>query len=581
MNYQKLSANMAALVEEFQSPSGPALMNAALAVPLNESANDFESEATPTVFALIRCDWGAVIDPLPGADIHNERGRVRTALVTLEGIDLLSEHPDVRYISAAVTLNPLNDVAAQRTGLPAFKSRVGAAGRGVVVGVVDSGIDADHPAFAGRIHSIWDQTMSGAGWGTNNFGTVLTAPNLGGSLDTNGHGTHVAGIAAGNDARFGGVAPEADIVVVKTNFLNAGIIAGIRYVFHVAEQLGKPAVVNLSLGGHHDAHDGSDNLATAIDDDSGPGRIVVAAAGNEAGDHIHGVAVVPPGQTVDIPVLVPPNSQPGKTPFVRLNGWYSQGGACDLSVVTSSGDRTPFHAADASPEAFNFSNASVRITTPPTGTNPNGDRNFLVELNPGPFSNSVQGGTWFLRVRNNQGSEVRIDVWSIVPQGARDAEFAPGFDSQDMKIGSPGCAGRVVTVGSFTTRNKWQDSGGASRAVGLTLDTISDFSSPGPLRNGRRKPDVTAPGAMIISCQSKDSSPRASDIVGGGFRVNAGTSMACPFITGLVALLLQDDPSLDSAAVKARLRGHSSVPGEATGSFNNQWGFGLIDVGSL
>lgn len=581
MNYNKLSAGMAALVEELRSPGGPALTSDTRAVPPADPLADSAPEAPPAVFAYVRCDSDAVIEPLPGVNVHSERGRARTALLTLEGIDRLSEQEYVSYISPAVMLEPLCDVAALRTGLPAFKSN-GGSGRGVVIGVIDSGIDADHPAFAGRIHSIWDQTMPGPGWETTSFGSVLTKPSLSASLDKSGHGTHVAGIAAGSDAQFGGVAPEADIVVVKTNFLNTGIGDGIRYVFHVAEQLGKPAVVNLSLGGHHDAHDGSDNLSTQIDDNSGPGRIVVAAAGNEGGDAIHGVAVVPPGQTADIAFNVPPNSQPGQTPFVRLNGWYARGGDCEISVVTSSGDATPFQPLLGGPQVaipYNFTNAFVRLTTPPP--NPNRDKSFLAELFPGPFSNFVQGGRWLLRVRNRQASELRVDVWSIVPRGARDAGFAPGFDSPDMKIGSPGCAAEAITVGSFTTRNKWQDATGAPRGVGLVLDTISDFSSPGPLRDGRRKPDVTAPGAMIVSCQSKDSSPRPSDVVGGGFCVNAGTSMACPFVTGLVALLLQADPTLDGAAVKARLQGRSSIPGAPAGAFDPRWGFGLIDVGSL
>ena len=204
-----------------------------------------------------------------------------------------------------------------------------------------------------------------------------------------------------------------------------------------------------------------------------------------------------------------------------------------------------------------------------------------MELTPGQFGSAVQGGTWKLRVRNTGAAAVRFDVWSLVPAESRDALFLSPFKADDMKIGSPGSAAAAITVAAFTTRNKWTDSSGAARAVGLALDTISDFSSPGPLRTGARKPDVTAPGAMIVSCLSADSAPRASNIVNVQFRVNAGTSMACPYITGLVALLLQRNAALDPAGAKALLQANSAVPGAAAGSFDPKWGFGLIDASGL
>ena len=580
MRHDKLSANMSALVEEFQHQGAAMMMAGPRAVPLAGA----EPGATPSVFAFVRVDGNAQLPDLPGVRMLTQTGSSRTALVTLDGVDALSEHESVQLISPSVRLRPLNDLAAQKTGLPAFKQSSGMTGRQVVVGIVDSGIDASHAAFAGRVHSIWDQTITGPGWGTTNYGTVLSGPTLNVSLDTNGHGTHVAGTAAGDDAAFGGVAPDADLVVVKTNFLNVGIGDGIRYVFHVAEQLGRPAVVNLSLGGHFDPHDGSDDLSVLIDGRSGPGRIVVAAAGNEGGDDIHGAAVIAAGQTVSLPFTVPPNSQPGSTPFVVLNGWYPGNGQCEVSVVTSSGSVTPFQpiiTVGSPAVTHSFANVTVRVTTPPAAATPNGDHSVLVELTPGSFASAVQGGTWQLRLRNTGSSSVRVDVWSLVPQGARDVLFLTPFMSADMKIGSPGSASAAITVAAFTSRNSWTDASGAARAVGLTLDTISDFSSPGPLRTGGSKPDVAAPGAMIVSCLSSHSAPSASNIVNAGFRVNAGTSMACPYITGLVALLLERNPTLDPPGAKALLAANAAIPGLPGGSFDPKWGFGLIDASGL
>lgn len=454
----------------------------------------------------------------------------------------------------------------------------------MIVGVVDSGIDANHQAFAGRLLSIWDQTISGTGWGTTNYGTILSGATLGVSLDPNGHGTHVAGIAAGKDPTYAGVAPDADMVIVKTDFSNTAISDGVRYVFAEAAKLGRPAVVNLSLGGHWDAHDGSDDLAALIDQESGPGRIVVAAAGNEGTDPIHAETTIAPETTADLPFHVAPNITGNSPPWVVLNGWYAGTGNCEVSIRTSSGDETPWQpiVTSGSPtKNYPFINARVQITTSPPSAAPNGDHQLLIEVRPGLFSSVVQGGLWRLRLKNAGTTQLRVNVWSIVPQGYADAAFQGAALTPGFRIGSPGTAAEAVTVAAYTTRNQWRDASGVSRAVGLTLDEMADFSSPGPLRNGANKPDATAPGAMIVSCLSATSTPPTSNIVTAGFRVNAGTSMASPFIAGLVALLLQRDPSLVPTAVKTLLKNHSTIPGQGAGAFDPQWGFGRIDANGL
>ncbi len=579
MNYEKLSAGMSAFVEEFSSQGASVLTDEPRAVPLAS----FGADGSPQVHSFIRCNPDATLSSIEGVTLHSQRGGVRTAVISLSGLDRLSEREEVYRVSPAVTLNPLNDVGAQKTRLPVYKGNHSERGKNVVIGIIDTGIDAAHSAFANRIHSIWDQTIMGVGWRTTNYGTVLSGSTMSVSSDTNGHGTHVAGIAAGDDSRFGGLAPEAQIVVVKTNFQNTSIGDGIRYVFAVAQELGLPAVVNLSLGAHFDAHDGSDGLSELIDERSGPGRVVVTAAGNEGGNDIHAAAEVRAGDTEEIEFRVPQTSLPGSTPWVRLNGWYGAGN-CEISVETSLGETTPFQAVivgSNSTRTHNLTNATLRIATPPASVNLNNDHSFLVEIAPGPFASRVQGGLWRLRVRNVGTTDIHLDVWSIVPRGARDAAFLSPFNSVDMKIGSPGAAQKAITVASFTSRNTWTDSLGSSRAVGLTLDTISDFSSPGPLRNGIQKPDVAAPGAMIISCLSRSSTPTQSNVVNKNFTVNAGTSMACPYITGLVALMLERDSSLDDAGIKALLKPHSRIPSIGIGTFHPSWGFGLIDAGSL
>jgi subtilisin family serine protease len=110
---------------------------------------------------------------------------------------------------------------------------------------------------------------------------------------------------------------------------------------------------------------------------------------------------------------------------------------------------------------------------------------------------------------------------------------------------------------------------------------ISDFSNEGPLRDGALKPDIAAPGAMIIAPLSSDSVLGSTYRIGANYRVDAGTSMATPFISGLIALLLQRDPNLDPQAIKDMLYKNASIPRKKPGSFHPKWGYGLIDCAQL
>ncbi|HEY9636986.1 MAG TPA: S8 family peptidase [Coleofasciculaceae cyanobacterium] len=575
---EKISAGLLVALADYQAEGREVLTahKRTLGIVSNQ-----DTPKPPRSVVFIYCDEDAQLDYLSdyGIQVNQSTGRVRTAFLPLDSLDPLSDDPAVHRIKPSRYLRPLMDVAPGQVNLPAFKQTSGLSGKGVIIGIVDSGIDPKHPAFQGRILQIWDQMLPGSGVTEGAYGIELTGEQLTTSRDEIGHGTHVAGIAGGVDSTYGGVAPEAEFIIVKSDFQDAHIADGIRYIFRVASTLGRPAVVNLSLGGHADSHDGTDSLSQIVDSESGPGRIVCCAAGNEGNDNIHGQTTVSPGQTGTMRFRVPATG----VGIAVLNGWYSGKNTFEVSVRTPSGYVTPFQAvitSDNPVQQYTLPDTTVLVATP--GPDPaNGDHNFFVQIRNNNPNASVKGGVWQLRVRNTSTTDGQLDVWTLDGSPSPEVVFS-GTSAQDsMKVGSPGASKSSITVASYTTKVQWKDIEGADRTVGLKLDDISDFSSEGPLRDGTPKPDVAAPGAMIVSALSADSSPSRAEMVNAKYVANAGTSMASPFIAGLVALLLERDPSLEPDVLKELLRENSVIPGKAPGTFDKKWGFGLIDATNL
>ncbi len=517
-----------------------------------------------------------------GVELNQARGRVRTGILPLASLGPVSDAPEVRWIAPSRLLRPLMDVASPKVHLPGLRARTGLTGQGVVIGIVDTGIDPHHPAFAGRILRVWDQTVSGPGVPEGGYGVERVGPAIAAVRDRQGHGTHVAGIAAGEDPVYRGVAPGAELVIVKTTLQDAHIADGVRYAFRVAAELGRPAVVNLSLGGHIDAHDGSDSLSQIIDDESSPGRIVCCAAGNEGDDNIHAQITVKKGTIRTASFRVPSSGAVDGVLGAVLNGWYPGADRVEVSIQSPGGFKTPFQAPAAPPappgRVYDLPDAQVHVITP--GPDPvNGDHNFWIEVHhPTSPSLPATAGLWRLRLRGLTASSGDTHVWVQDNSARYDVFFTGGAVRDAFKIGAPGAATGAVTVGAYTTRVSWEDLGGTWRETGFDLDTIASFSSEGPARGGAPKPDLAAPGAMIAAAQSADALIHPAYVVAPGFRMDAGTSMATPFVAGIVALLLERDPLLDPDAVKAHLKAHSRIPGRAAGTFDPKWGFGLIDA---
>ncbi|GAA1294060.1 S8 family serine peptidase [Saccharothrix xinjiangensis] len=561
----------------------------------NHPAIVFEDEHTDTAEALpgpapvarvivtLECSPDADFSDLVDTDItiNPSEHRIRTGIVHLGDLPRLARHPAVIHVAAASELHPYLDLAAKAVHLTDFWSAYGIEGKGVIIGVIDSGLDAAHPAFAGRVLKIWDQNSEKSTNQKNTnvlYGMEYTGKEVSNSTDEHGHGTAVAGIAAGNEQQYRGAAPQASIVVVKAKFLNASVIDAIRYIFKIATDLKMPAVINLSLGGHDNPHDGSDPLSQMIDEASGPGRVICCAAGNQGDSAIHAQARIYKGKVTSIPFVHV--ASPGAEVF-KISGWYSGDDALEVAVQLpqeEKGNKKPaFQPILRTPpekttvRTREVGGKVVKVSTP--------DRSSAGKLHQFTVYIKLPNGSkdrveWLLLLRGGTmvGTSTRVDAWVTSNENGH---FCGPQSSRSMTIGSPGCATEAITVGSYTTRTHWNQ---YKDNTGITLDDITPFSSQGPRRDGLHKPDLLAPGAWLIMSRSRQSHPDDKIVIDDKHVIGEGTSMASPFVAGIVALVLSQHPELAAQDI-LDVFGYTKT--EKAQEAVNRWGRGLIDLSGL
>ena len=609
-NSQKLSPNAQALLDNFDGKKSVML----------RTFSDTVATEVKTAKVFLDVDDESVLDSVRmyGGRVFMYKDGLATAELPLHSMREISELGSIRYVDMGGPIHLCMDEVRKMSGIDNVHTNALSElpqsydGTGVVVGLIDCGLDYRHIDFLTedgsdtRIKRVWDQNAVGKspekfGYGAEytTFGEMKSAKT---DDDSEYHGSHTTGIAAGSDRKsaYYGVAPGADIVYVSFGNNTADIPNAVQYIFDYAESVGKPCVVNMSLGSHMGPHDGTSSLDRYFESVAGPGRILVGSVGNEGESNMHIGKRFATGDTqlktlLEIPSGCKKNTALdiwGKkdTEFtVQIVITDAKGKVIDKSDAISSSSTTPVV------KAFD-NNVDCYFKIYPSDNTSSGAPNVYVEC----YINTV-GDTRNIGVILSGSEDGYVNMWNLggydfVSGGLR------GWTAGDNvctsgEIGGTGDA--VISVGSYNSRFAFPMYALNPDALYVTeayppdqipVGEISFFSSNGPTIDGRMKPDVLAPGALVISAMNGETTSaisysdqmmgRTLDSDGKGhyYYLNIGTSMSAPVVTGSVALWLQAKPDLTPDEVRDVVKRTSTRDAYTGSEPNSQSGYGKLDV---
>ena len=465
-------------------------------------------------------------------------------------------------------------------------------GAGVFIGIVDSGIDYAHPDFRNedgttRIAALWDQSVEGdAPPSGYSLGTLFTEQQINlalqeevgdnrrklvNSSDLSGHGTHVAGIAAGNgrasEGRYRGVAYESELVVVKLAQTLSGsraisdtakLMEAVDFCIRFALEQNKPLALNLSYGTREGAHNGQSLLETYLDTVVSMAKCVICVGtGNDGTKRTHAGGRLKEDEVTELELAVA-----GREKSLELELWKNYPDDFSVELEAPSGEITEFRygegervAAFGSGFLYSAWGKNVRLGSAEAEglwSAPTMYQNLSeLRISITAVGEELGIGIWKIRLIPERIIDGVYDVWILQGIELTETGFTEPDSNRTLTI--PSTAERVISVGAYDFGNF----------------QVAAFSGRGTARqSGRMKPDLVAPGVDIISCA-----------IGGGYTALSGTSMATPFVTGGAALLLEwgivrgNDPYLYGEKVREYLlRGARRLPGEEYPNPLSGWG---------
>jgi len=496
-------------------------------------------------------------------------------------------------------------------------------GKGILVAIVDSGIDYSlwdfrNPDGTTRIRALWDQSIAGNPPAGYSIGTEYTQEQINEALsmvnqqernqivpsrDISGHGTAVAGIAAGNGGQpgmpadegngngiqagmpedtgtsagisyrsdssavaeqYAGVAPESELLIVKMGSPRADgfprtteLIQGVDYVIKKALELRMPVAVNISFGNTYGPHDGSSLLERFLDDISNYWKSVICVGtGNEGTSAGHTAGRMRENQEEVVQLGVQTNE-----PALNVQIWKSYVDQADISLVSPSGVRVGPIQEILGPQRFVLGNTEILLYYGEPSPYSVRQEIFIDFL---PRQSYIDSGVWKIILTPRKIVNGEYEMW-LPSQGVLNVGTAFLYPESGATLTIPSTASRVVTVGAYDALNyAYADFSGRGARTEYTAgyENVAAF-----------KPDLAAPGVNVMTAAA-----------GGGYAPVTGTSFATPFVTGGAALLMEwgivrnNDPYLYGEKVKAYLRrGARELPG-FTEYPNPQVGYGALCV---
>lgn len=523
-----------------------------------------------------------------GVSIQNDDIYVVTAHVPISKLESLHDEAFVTSLKVSTYVRPVLFNATDETGLNS-EHLVGdiaeSDGIGVVLGVVDYGADFRHPHFLDdsaqtRLAYIWDQSGEPDARSPYRYGRLISKSEINAALESsspygtlmyrpglNAHGTHVMSIAASSGTTRG-AAPGAELAFVDLNTLGAGVsgvvgkdigdskrmLEAVKYIFDQAGD--KPCVVNLSLGTNGGSHDGTSPLEQGLDGlvKEKPNRAIVLAASNSYADGIHKSGQLREGESTHLTWNIHSDDRTDN----EVEVWYSGQDVFNFEIVAPTGQSFPVPLGENL--SLREGNEPVVFVTHVANDPDNGDNVINIFQDP----SSLINGQWQLKITGTQVHNGRFDAWI-----ERDDRGQSTFSNDDKSgtLSSMGTGEKTIAVGAY-------------KAHGVNTP-IAWFSSAGPSRDGKKKPEISAPGHDVWAAASETTRMRR----------DSGTSMASPFVAGIVARIfsvalsrgisLKIDDTRKILMDTARYQQSQGANEGRTEKWDPRYGFGRVSVQAL